>query len=150
VSLTHNYVCRSGKANALGYELYAFVAEANGQALPMLFMFIDTDENARSNAKRRMLAACIRFVKPCCPNLKFVLTDKDASEIGAIRDELPGIKHQLCHWHVLRYLADRLAENTKPLPYSGGEAFTTHAFVNTSVKRNAIVLTPASLANQLA
>ncbi|KAJ9111276.1 hypothetical protein QFC22_006576 [Naganishia vaughanmartiniae] len=120
------------KTNALGYELYAFVAEANGQALPLLFMFIQLDSTAETHEKRRALAQCLRYILPACPNIKFVLSDKDQSELNACADVLPPVvKHQLCYWHVLRYIGDRLAENTRPTRYDAGLASRTFpAFVD--------------------
>ncbi|KAJ7821905.1 hypothetical protein B0H13DRAFT_1660027, partial [Mycena leptocephala] len=45
----------TGKTNALGYELYAVVAEANGQTLPFAFAFTtSTDGTAAEGAKDRM------------------------------------------------------------------------------------------------
>jgi hypothetical protein len=116
----------------LGYELYAFVAEANGQALPMLFMFIETNDGDEVNAKTRALTTCLKAILPFCPNLKFILTDKDASELGAvaeIRRIRPDMKPQLCYWHVLRYIADRLSENKRPGPYDAIGAKQIHDFI---------------------
>jgi hypothetical protein len=85
-----------GKTNALGHELYAFIAQANGQALPVLFMFIQLDDTAETHAKRRTLAQCPQYPLPTCPNIKVVLSDKDQSEINACADVLPvSVKHQL-------------------------------------------------------
>jgi hypothetical protein len=85
-------------------------------------MFVNTDGTAARGAKRRMIAACLRHIKPKCPNVKFILTDKDQSEFGAVADVYPEAKHQLCYWHVLRYLADRLSENKKPRRYNAQKA----------------------------
>jgi hypothetical protein len=85
----------AGKTNKLGHELYAFVEEANGTSLPFLYMFFHTDGAAVRGAKRRLHATCLRFIRPDCPNVKFILTDKVQSEIGAGLDVYPEAKHQL-------------------------------------------------------
>lgn len=121
-----------GKTNKLGYELYGFVAEANGKALPMLFLFIETTALAAPNAKRRKIAECLQFIKPHCLNLKFTLSDKDVQEIGAVEDVFPELKHQLCYWHVLRYISDRKNDNTRPRPYDARAAHRIFNFIDSS------------------
>ncbi|KAJ9106406.1 hypothetical protein QFC21_001552 [Naganishia friedmannii] len=105
------------KTNGMGFELYAFVAEANGVALPLLFMFVKTGPKAPKDSKTAIIGACLLHIKERCVNIKFALSDKDASEINAIRKALPSSRHQLCYWHVIKYLKDRLAENKKPRKY---------------------------------
>jgi hypothetical protein len=42
--------------NAAGYELYGLIREANGQALPLGFIFTTmTNSNAQKGAKQHML-----------------------------------------------------------------------------------------------
>ena len=44
------------KTNAMGYELYGVVGEANGQVLPLAFAFTcSTDGTAVPGAKNQML-----------------------------------------------------------------------------------------------
>ncbi|KAJ7694762.1 hypothetical protein B0H17DRAFT_873912, partial [Mycena rosella] len=72
------------RTNALGYELYAVVAEANGQALPLAFAFTtSTDGTAAEGAKDRMLQHVLGHIAGKCPNISFVGTDKDSTEINA-------------------------------------------------------------------
>ncbi|KAJ7104672.1 hypothetical protein C8R44DRAFT_640136, partial [Mycena epipterygia] len=72
------------KTNALGYELYAIVAEANGQALPLAFAFTtSTDGTAAEGAKDRMLQHVLGHISQHCPKIKFVGSDKDTTEINA-------------------------------------------------------------------
>lgn len=40
---------------------------------------------------------------------RITLTDKDFSEINAMRSVFPEAKHQLCFWHVLRAVKKRFA-----------------------------------------
>ena len=42
-------------------------------------------------------------------NVLFTLSDKDWSEINALRAVFPAAKHQLCFWHALRAVKQRLA-----------------------------------------
>jgi hypothetical protein len=57
----------------------AFVAEANGVALPLLFMYIKTGPAAAPGSKTVMISRCLRRIKRSCPNIKFALSDKDQS-----------------------------------------------------------------------
>lgn len=120
----------SGKTNKLGYELYGFVAEANGIALPLIFLYIRTDEGSSENCKGRMIACCLRYIKPFRPNLKFTLSDKDPQEIGAVQDVFPEVKHQLCYWHVLRYVTERMNDNTRPRAYNARQANSVFSFID--------------------
>ncbi|KAJ6506451.1 hypothetical protein DFH09DRAFT_1200157 [Mycena vulgaris] len=56
------------KTNALGYELYGIVGEANGQALPLAFAFASsTDGTAAEGAKDRMLQHVPGHISMRCP-----------------------------------------------------------------------------------
>lgn len=51
----------TGKTNALSYELYGVIGEANGQALPLAFAFTcSTDGTAAPGAKDHMISTRIR------------------------------------------------------------------------------------------
>ena len=63
-----------------GYELYGLIGEANGQALPLGFIFTAmTDGTATKGAKQRMLEGFLPWFTTRCPNIKFTLSDKDPS-----------------------------------------------------------------------
>lgn len=111
----------SGKTNALGFELHAFVAEANGLALPLAFMFVKTGLSTTADPKRTVIASCIERIRISCPNIEFTLSNKDQSEISAIRRVLPETRHQLCYRHVMKYLGNRLMRGprTPYVPRSG-------------------------------
>ena len=50
---------------------------------------------------------------------EFTLTDKDWSEINAMQAVWPDSKHQLCFWHGLRAVKQRLSKNKEsPAPYN--------------------------------
>jgi MULE transposase domain. len=101
----------TGKTNALGYELYSVVAEVNGQGIPVAFIFTTSDGTAEEGAKERMLQDLLEYLKKRCPNIMFTLSDKELSEINAFQVKLLQAKHQLCYWHAIRYIEERLGEN---------------------------------------
>lgn len=85
------------------------------------------------NCKRRILAQCLTYIRERCPNVKYTLSDNDLQEIGAVRDVYGySIKHQLCYWHVMRYVTERLSDNRRPRPYSSHEAHGVFGFVEES------------------
>ncbi|KAG6818224.1 hypothetical protein H0H93_006687 [Arthromyces matolae] len=119
------------KTNALGYELYAILGEANGQGIPVAFAFTtSTDGTAPAGAKDRMMQQVIRHVYSQCQNIRFTLSDKDISEINALRAEIPTAKHQLCYWHAIRYITERLAKNEPPAAYDPRKANAIFDFID--------------------
>jgi hypothetical protein len=119
-----------GKTNAAAYELYAAVGEANGCSLPLAFIFTQTTAEAEPNAKDRLLVQVLEWIKMRCPNIMFTLSDKDTSEINACRTVLTDAKHQLCYWHAIRYLEQRLANDKVPKPYDGRKAHKLFDFID--------------------
>ncbi|KDR66650.1 hypothetical protein GALMADRAFT_1359427 [Galerina marginata CBS 339.88] len=119
------------KTNALGYELYGIVGELNGQAVPLGFCFTaSTNGNATAGAKDRLLRSVIRFISSKCPNIQFTLSDKDLTEINGFRTEIPQARHQLCYWHGVRYIEERLAEDKPPASYSAIRAHGIFTFID--------------------
>ncbi|CAK5267884.1 unnamed protein product [Mycena citricolor] len=118
------------KTNAAGYELYAIVAEANGTALPLAFVFTTSSGNLAEGAKTRMLEQVLQAVGKKCPNICFVHSDKDLSEINAAQSVFPDAKHQLCMWHGPRYVKERLAENKLPAHYDPRKAHQRFSFID--------------------
>ena len=110
--------------------MYAVVAEAKGHALPFAFSFITTDGTAVTGAKDRALQDVLRWLKPQTPNVKFTLSDKDVSEINAFAAVFNTAKHQLCYWHAIRYLEQRLSENSPPAAYDGRCAHKIFDFID--------------------
>jgi MULE transposase domain len=124
-------ILSSGKTNALGYELYGIVGEANGQALPLAFAFTASIAgDAAPGTKDRMLQHVISHVHQHCPNIAFTLSDKDVSEINAFRAKIPDAKHQLCYWHAIKYLEERLADDKPPARYDPRTAHQLFPFVD--------------------
>ncbi|KDR77335.1 hypothetical protein GALMADRAFT_66460 [Galerina marginata CBS 339.88] len=119
------------KTNAAGYELYGLVGELNGRAVPLAFCFTaSTDGTALEGAKDRLLRTVIRFVAKKCANIKFTLSDKDLTEINGFRTEIPHARHQLCYWHGVRYIEERLAQDKPPAKYSAIRANKVFNFID--------------------
>lgn len=108
--LTH-----AGNTNGGNFELFAAVADAEGSGIPLAYLLIKTTKEAASGAKERVLKQFLGHLKKCGVNPEFTLTDKDWSEINAMRSTWPDAKHQLCFWHALRALKQRLSK-TKDTP----------------------------------
>jgi hypothetical protein len=53
---------------------------------------------------------------------EFMLSDKDQSEINALKHVWPQAKHQLCLWHLLRAIKRCLSQNGHPVSYNTLEA----------------------------
>ncbi|KAJ8077382.1 hypothetical protein PM082_001812 [Marasmius tenuissimus] len=118
------------KTNVLGYELYAVIAERNGEAIPLAFMFTTHDETMEEGSKDLLLHDLLKFTKSRCPNIKFTLSDKDTSEINACRHVLADAKHQLCYWHAIRYLEKQLTENRPLAAYNPRKAHKVFDFID--------------------
>ncbi|KAF7344983.1 SWIM-type domain-containing protein [Mycena venus] len=118
------------RTNAAQYELYAFVGEANGQAMPFVFLFTVSTGDAAEGAKTRMLGDVLKYMNKRCPDIMFTLSDKEPAEISACRTEIPKAKHQLCYWHAITYIQERLAENKPPAAYDPRKAHQIFDFIN--------------------
>jgi hypothetical protein len=76
-----------------------------------------------------MLEAFLSWFSKRCPNIKFTLSDKDPSEIDAFRARIHA-KHQLCYWHGVRYVEERLAEDKPPAYYDPRKAHLVFGFID--------------------
>lgn len=119
-----------GRTNAAQYELYGFVGEANGQAMPLAFLFTISTGDAAEGAKTRMLGDVLKYMNQRCPDIMFTLSDKEPAEINACRAEIPQAKHQLCYWHAITYIEERLAENKPPAAYDPRKAHQIFDFID--------------------
>jgi hypothetical protein len=127
----NNLIVISGRTNEAGYELYGFVGEGNGQAVPFAFLFTtSTDGTALEGAKTRLLSDILKYLNQRCPNLMFTLSDKEPAEINASRAEIPQAKHQLCYWHGIKYVGERLAEDRPPAHYDPRRAHAEYSFID--------------------
>ena len=103
-------------------ELFAGVADMLGEGLLLLYLFITTEANAAPHTKQTALIEWMVAISSLGINPQFVLSDKDQSEINALKHVWPQAKHQLCLWHILRALKRRLSQNDNPSSYNALEA----------------------------
>ena len=89
-----------------------------------------TDGSAKPGAKQQILTEILAELSRCCPNIKFTLSDKDPSEINTCCTSILKAKHQLCYWHGVRYIEERLAEDKPPAAYDPRVAHTVFEFIN--------------------
>lgn len=89
-----------------------------------------TDGSAKSGAKQRILTEILAELSRCCPNIKFTLSDKDPSEINACRTSVSKAKHQLCYWHGIKYIEERLTEDKPPAAYDPRIAHEVFKFID--------------------
>ena len=103
-------------------ELFAGVADMLGEGLPLLYLFIATEVDAAPLMKQTALIAWMGAIKALGIRPEFTLSDKDQSEINALKDVWPDVKHQLCLWHMLRVIKQCLSKNDYPSLYNAHEA----------------------------
>jgi hypothetical protein len=86
----------TGKTNVLGYELFAIIGEANGQAIPFAWIFTtSTDGTALPKLKEHILREVLGYLAKRCPNVKLMLSDKDTDEVVAMQGSwIKAKKHQ--------------------------------------------------------
>jgi hypothetical protein len=105
--------------NAAGYELSAIVAEGNGQAVPLGFIFTtSTNSTSAPGAKKRLLTDFLLYFCQKCPYVKFTLTDKEKCEVDACRTVFTDAKHSCCYYHAVEYVENWPAEDKAPGPYN--------------------------------
>ena len=114
-----NYIVNTNKNHM---ELFAGVADMLGEGLPLAYLFISTKADAAPHTKQTALIAWMGAIRALGIDPEFTLSDKDQSEINALKHVWPQAKHQLCLWHILRALKRRLSQNQNPGSYSALEA----------------------------
>ncbi|KIJ29630.1 hypothetical protein M422DRAFT_268973 [Sphaerobolus stellatus SS14] len=88
--------------NKQNFELFAVVADSpHGIGVPLAYLFVSTSKHAAKGAKEAVITSWLSGLKKWGINPEFVLTDKDQSEINAVKNVWPEAKHQLCFWHAL-------------------------------------------------
>lgn len=98
--------------------------------MPLAYLMVQTSKEASKGAKEAILTSFLRQLKKLGVDPEFMLSDKDWSEINAMRAVWPHAKHQLCFWHSLRALKQRLAKNKDPPgPYDPSTARREFTFV---------------------
>ena len=92
--------------NNMAMTLFAVLAEVDGTGVPLAYCFVDTykDNNkgirhAEPGVTTAVLDQFLRPLQASGFNPTFFGTDKDFSEIVAIRQVWPTVTIQLCFWH---------------------------------------------------
>ena len=89
--------------NNAGMDLFAVLAELDGTGIPLAYIFVETlpseDSNRRSDpgATTHILSQFIYYLKDSGFNPIFFGTDKDHSEISAVKAVWPNVSIQLCY-----------------------------------------------------
>ena len=107
------------------------MAGAHGSGIPLAFCYVHVDKDAPEGTKQAALEMFLNALKKLGINPFFTLSDKDWSEINAMDATWPNAKHQLCFWHALRAIKQRLAK-TKDTPavYDGVAAHNEFDFID--------------------
>jgi MULE transposase domain len=81
-----------------------------GSGLPLGFLLLQSTTTGAKGGKQRFISEFLENIRTAW-SLKPIITlsDKDWSEINALRIQFPDAKHQLCFWHVLRAIKTRLS-----------------------------------------
>ncbi|KAJ2970013.1 hypothetical protein NUW54_g12830 [Trametes sanguinea] len=117
--------------NGGNFELFAAMADINGAGLPLAFLFIRTTPAAAAGAKQTILERFLHQLKALGVDPEFTLTDKDWSEINAMSATWPDAKHQLCFWHGLRAVKQRLCKTKEtPAAYDAAAACREFSFID--------------------
>lgn len=97
------------------------IGEANGQALPLAFMFVRSTGDKDAGAKIDLLENFLRRLRERgvlatdSPD-RFAHSDKERAEVVAFLRVFIS-ERQLCHWHGVKYIRERLDENKAPARY---------------------------------
>ena len=111
-------------------ELFAAVAGAYGSGIPLAYCFVQTSKEAGRGAKKAILKSFLGELRKLGVMPEYTLSDKDWSEIEAMMETWPEAKHQLCFWHALRALKQRLSKRTEtPAHYDPTEVQREFSFV---------------------
>ena len=105
--------------NHAGMELFAVLAEVDGVGIPLAYCFVGVTPSANgtnraeSGALTKILAQFLRRIQQAGFSPTFFGTDKDMSELNAVKLVWPEAKHQLCYWHALRAIRTKLKDSSK-------------------------------------
>ena len=105
--------------NNAGQDLFAVLAEVGGVGIPIAYCFVGctTPVSSRADGVPGCLIGVLQqFLEPIrragfFPT--FFGTDKDSSEIAAIKLVWPDVTMQLCFWHVKRAIKAKLKYSSK-------------------------------------
>jgi hypothetical protein len=106
--------------NNMAMTLFAVLAEVDGTGVPLAYCFMDTFKDnghgirrAEPGATTAILDQFLRPLQDSGFDPTFFGTDKDFSEIAAIRQVWPNARIQLCYWHARRAIRVRLTSSRR-------------------------------------
>lgn len=105
--------------NNAGMDLFTILAEYDGSGIPLAYLFVQrmTPESgvggADPGALPNILCQFLSYLRDRGLKPTFFGTDKDRSEIFAIKQVWPGITVQLCYWHVKRAIRFKLKSTAR-------------------------------------
>jgi len=106
--------------NNAGVELFAVLAEVDGTGVPLAYCLVEVFEDNEKGERLAIPGAIRGVLCQLLQNLRasgfaptFFGTDKDPSEISAVRETWPTATVQLCYWHVRRAIRTKLASSLK-------------------------------------
>ncbi|KAJ5582182.1 ATP-dependent DNA helicase PIF1 [Penicillium sp. DV-2018c] len=101
--------------NNSGLSLVAVLTEVDGIGVPLAYCFVKVEgsRKADAGATTRVLELFLRELKKSGLDPRFFALDKDQAEMSAVDAVWPGIKIQLCYWHVKRAVSMKLNESKK-------------------------------------
>lgn len=105
--------------NNAGMELFAVLAEYDGAGFPLAYCFCQTmalepgPGRSQPGAQTQILCQFLQHLRGLGLQPAFFGTDKDQSEISAIKHVWPEVTVQLCYWHVRRAIRAKLRDGSK-------------------------------------
>lgn len=112
-------------------ELYAILGEYDGAGFPLSYCLLSTASSIEINKRTQALTAWatkLRDVYDIHP--EFDHTDKDMAEIAMART-VWNAKHQLCSWHLLKAVRERLSQSKlATTPYRPLRAHAQFSFID--------------------
>jgi len=104
--------------NNAGMDLFAVLAELDGTGVPLAYCFTEIhkdnakgERRAEPGATTAILDQFLRPLQASGCNPTFFGSDKDFSEIEAIRQVWPNVTIQLCFWHARRAIRTKLTSS---------------------------------------
>jgi hypothetical protein len=81
-----------------------------GSGCPLGYLLLQSPKSGDEGVKEQYIHAFLEhFKKQYMLSPSFTHSDKDPSEINAFLKAFPSAKHQLCFWHCLRAVKQRLS-----------------------------------------
>lgn len=115
--------------NHSGSDLFAVLAELDGTGIPVAYLFVNTlplsqeacvsPNPADPGAKSQTLLQFLRPLQTAGFQPTFFGSDKDHSQINAIKTVWPGASIQLCFWHAKRAVKTKLRSSQRTSSQNG-------------------------------